>query len=109
LHGLFARFRQLNRPGPLLTGIDFEKSGAVIAACQAITDTAYRELLVTGTHIGLAHPFAAPIVIDCVNIIKTGDKIAFEHRFAGSRRQVPPAFRGPAVGILVADGDADAA
>jgi hypothetical protein len=106
---LFTRFRQLHGPGPLLAGIDFEKSGAVIAARQTVADAADREFLVAGAHKGLTHPFAAAIVIDRVDIIITGDEIAFQYGFAASCRQVPPALGGPAIGILVADGDTDPA
>ena len=109
LRRLLARFGELHGPGALLAGIDLEKAGAVVAARQAIADAADRELLVAGAHVGLSHPFAAAIVVDGVDIIITRDEIALEHGLAGARRQVPPAFRGPAVGILVADGDADAA
>jgi hypothetical protein len=57
----------------------------------------------------LAHPFAAAIVIAGIDIIITRDEIAFQHGFAGSRLQVPPALGGPAIRILIADGDADPA
>src|SRR4029077_16430912 len=66
---LFARFRQLHRPCPLPPGIHLKKPAAVIAARQAVADTADREFLVTGTHIGLTHPFAAVIVIYGVDIV----------------------------------------
>src|SRR5579862_5470219 len=109
LYRLLTRFGKLNRPGALFAGIDLEEAGAVVAARQAIADAADREFLVAGAHIGLPHPFAAAIVIDRVEIIVSRHKIALEHRFARPCRQVPPAFRRPALPILVADGDADAA
>jgi hypothetical protein len=31
----------------------------------------------------------------------SGDEIAREYVFAGARRQIPPTFRGPAVGVLI--------
>src|ERR1700733_9860657 len=109
LYGLLARFGQLHGPGALFAGIDLEKAGAVVTAGQAIADAADRKFLVAGAHIGFAHPFAAAIIIDGVDIIITGDKAAFEHRLATACRQVPPAFRGPALPVLVADGDTDPA
>ena len=35
---MLARFGELYRPGALLAGIDFEESGAVVAAGEAIAD-----------------------------------------------------------------------
>ena len=84
-----------------------KKPRAVEAARQTIADAADGEFLVARAHNGLSHPFAAAIVVDGVDIIITGNKISLEHGLAGARRQIPPAFRGPAVGVLVADGDAD--
>ena len=107
--GCSAEFGQLHRPGALLAGIDLEKAGAVITVRQTIADAANRELLVAGAHKGLPHPFAAAIVVDGIDIIITRDEIALEHGLAGPGRQIPPAFRGPAVGVLVADGDSDPA
>src|SRR6516225_191988 len=106
---LFARFRQLHGPGALFTGIDFEEPGAVITARQAVADALDREFLVTGAHKSLTHPFAAAIVIYGVDIIITGHEIALQYGFAGSRRQVPPALGGPAIGVFVTDGNADPA
>ena len=106
LRRLLAQFGQLHGPGPLLAGIDLEKSGTVIAAWETITDAADRELLVAGAHKGLPHPLAAVIVVDCVDIIITRDEITLEHGLAGAGGQIPPAFRGPAVGILITDGHA---
>jgi len=74
LHRLFARFRQLQGPGPLPPGINFEKPGAVIAAGQAVADAADGELLVANAHNGLSHPFAAAIVVDGVDIITTSPR-----------------------------------
>src|SRR5208282_2126075 len=109
LRRLLARFGELDGPRGLFAGIHLEEAGAVIAAGETITDAADREFPVAGAHKGLPHPFAAMIVVDGVDIIITRDEIALEHGFAAARRQIPPAFRGPAVGVLVADGDADPA
>ena len=81
----------------------------VIAVRQAVANAADRELPVARAHIGPSRPFAAAIVVDGVDIIITRDQIALEHGLAGSRRQVPPAFGGPAVSVLIADRDADPA
>ena len=109
LRRLLARFGQLHGPGALFAGIDLEEAGAVKTARQTIGDAANGELLVAGAHKGLSHPFPAAVVIDSVDIIISCDEIALEDGFAGARGQIPPAFRGPAVGVLVADRDADAA
>src|SRR5262249_58342500 len=46
LHGcLVGRFGELDGPGRLGAGIDFEKAGAIIAAREAIVSTADGELL----------------------------------------------------------------
>ena len=80
-----------------------------IAARQAILGAPNGEFLVARAHVGLARPFAAAVVVDRVDVIEARDQRAAQQRFAGSRRQVPPAFGGPALGVLVADRDADPA
>ena len=101
---------ELHRPGALLAGVDLEEAGAVEAARQAILGALDGELLVAGAHVGLARPFAAAVVVDRIDVIEARDQGPLEHRLAGARRQIPPAFGDPAaVGVLVADGDADAA
>src|SRR5215472_7498201 len=100
---------ELHGPGALLAGIDLEEAGAVIAVGEAIADAADRELAVARAHVEMSGTFAASIVVDGIDIIKTCDEVALEHGLAGARRQVPPAFGGPAVGIFVADRDADPA
>ena len=108
--GAFRGVGELHRPGALLAGVDLEEAGAVEAARQAILDAADGELLVARAHEGLARPFAAAVVVDRVDVIEARDQGALEQRLAAARRQVPPAFGGPAaVGVLVADRDADAA
>ena len=109
LRRLLARFGQLHGPSALFAGIDLEEAGAVKTARQTIGDAANGELLVAGAHEGLPHPLPAVVVIDSVNIIISCDEIALEDGFAGARGQIPPALRGPAVGVLVTDRDADAA
>jgi len=103
---LFTGFCQLDGPGPLLAGIDFEKASAVITACQTIGDAANGELLVARAHKGLPHPLPAVLVIDRVDVVISRDEIALEYVFAGARRQIPPTFRGPAVGVLITNRDA---
>ena len=103
---LFTGFCQLDGPSPLLAGIDFEKASAVITACQTIGDAANSELLVACAHKGLPHPLPAVLVIDSVDIVISRDEIALEYVFAGARRQIPPTFRGPAAGVLIANRDA---
>ena len=65
--------------------------------------------LVLGTHIGLASPCPAPIIIYGVKIVISGNEIAFQQCFAGLRSDIPPSFRRPALVIAVANGDANAA
>src|SRR3954463_11093653 len=109
LRGLVTRFGELHRPGALLGRIDLEEAGAVIAARKAVLDALDGEFLVARAHEGLAGPFAAPVVVDRIHIVETRDELTFHQSFAFSWCQVPPAFRGPAFGILVADRDADPA
>src|SRR5262245_2143342 len=45
---------QLHRPGTLLAGIDLEKSGAVVAARQAVLGAANGEFFFAGTHVVFA-------------------------------------------------------
>src|SRR6185312_375512 len=94
---------------PLLAGVHLEKAGSVKAARQAIVGAANGELLVARAHEGAAGPLAAAVVVDRVDVIVTRDQRAAQQRFAGSWRNVPPAFGGPAFRILVTDGDAHAA
>src|SRR6516162_501021 len=82
-----------------------EAAGAVIASRQTIGAAANDEFLVAGAHEGLAHPLAAVVVINSVDIIISCDEIALEDGFAGAGGQIPPTLRGPAIGILVADRD----
>ena len=100
---------QLHRPGALLAGVDLEEAGAVIAARQAVLGAADGEFLLARAHEGLAGPFAAAVVVDRVDVIVTRDQCAAQQRFARARRNVPPAFGGPALVVLVADRDADPA
>ena len=69
-------------PGPLLSGVNLEKAGAIIAARQAVVGTANREFFFTGTHVGLAGPFTATIIIDGVDVIVTRDQCASQQRLA---------------------------
>src|ERR1700686_3776938 len=109
LRGLLGGLGELHGPGTLLAGIDFEEAGAVVAMGEAVADAADGEFPVAGAHIGPSRPFAAAIVVDGVDIIKTRDEIALEYGLPGSWRPVPPAFGGPAVGVLIADRDSDPA
>src|SRR4051812_17288603 len=67
----FTRFGQLHGPGPLFAGIDFEEAGAVIAARQAILGAADREFLVARAHESLSRPFAATVIVDRIDVIKS--------------------------------------
>src|SRR5690606_4111537 len=60
-------------------------------------------------HDGLAAPRAALVVIDREYVVVAGDEAALEKRLAGICADVPPPFARPALGVLVAEGDADAA
>src|ERR1700689_1377620 len=84
LRRLLGGFGELHGPGALLAGIDPEEAGAVIAVGQAIADAADGELPVARAHVGPSRPFAAAIVVDGIDIIKTCDEIALEHGFSGS-------------------------
>ena len=107
--GVSLAFGQLHGPGALLAGIDLEEAGAVETARQAILGALDGEFLVARAHECLSRPFAAAVVIERVDIIKPRDKRAAQQGFAASRGHVPPAFGGPALGILVAERDADPA
>src|SRR3981081_1484585 len=108
LHGcLIGRFGELDGPGRLVAGIDFEKACTIIAARQAIVGAADGELLFPRTHEGLAGPFAAAIVVDRVNVIEPGDEGSPQHGLAAAGGDVPPALGGPALVLLVTDRDAD--
>src|SRR5712692_8965251 len=109
LRRLLGRLGELHRPRTLLAGVHLEEPGLLEAAGEAVLDAADGELLVARAHEGLPRPFAAAVVVDRVDIIEAGDERALEQRVAAARRQVPPPLGGPAVAVLVADGDADAA
>src|SRR6185437_4035605 len=96
-------------PGALFAGVDLEITGAVVTARQTVADAAYGKLLFARTHEGVAGPFAAAVVVDRVDVIIARDQRAAQQSFASARRHVPPAFGGPALGILVAERDADPA
>src|SRR6516165_9673896 len=71
LHGhLVRRFRQLDGPGRLVAGIDFEEAGTVITAGETVFGAADREFLLARAHKGLPGPFAAAVVIDRIDIIE---------------------------------------
>src|ERR1700730_15601262 len=101
------RLGQLHRPRRLLAGIDLEEPGAVEAARKAIRGALDGELFLACAHEGLARPFAAVIIVDRIDIIKTRDKNSAQQGLAGARREIPPALGGPALVLLVADRDAD--
>ena len=105
----FVGFGQLHGPGALFAGIDLEEAGAVEAARQAILGALDGEFLVARAHEGLSRPLAAAVVIERIDIIKPCDKRAAQQGFAAPRGDVPPAFGGPALGVLVAERDADPA
>src|SRR5215470_28663 len=104
---LVCRFGELDGPGRLVAGIDFEEAGAVVAARQAIVGAADGEFLFPRAHEGLTRPFAAAVVVDRVDVIEAGDERAPQYGLATAGGNVPPTFRGPAVVLLVADGDPD--
>ena len=109
LRRLVGRFGELHRPGRLLAGVDLEEAGAVIAARQAILGAADGEFLLARAHERAAGPFAAAVVVDRVDVVVARDQRPAQNRLAGARGQVPPAFGGPLLGVLVADRDADPA
>ena len=103
------RFGELDRPALLFAGIDFEEAAAVEAAGEAILRAADRELPLAGAHEGAAAPFAAPVVIDRVDVVEPGAELPLQQGLAAARIQVPPALRHPALRIAIAERDADAA
>ena len=109
LRGLFIGFGQLHGPSSLFAGIDFEEPGAVEPARQAILGALDGEFLVTRTHEGLSRPFAAAVIVEGVDVIEARDKRSAQQRFATAGGYVPPAFGGPALGVLVAERNADPA
>src|SRR4029077_11212627 len=96
-------------PVALLAGIDFEKTGLLVAALLAFLYVANGEGLVVGAHVQGAAPFPATIIVDGVDVIEPGNKYTLQQGLAGVRGNVPPAFRGPTLDIAIADGDADPA
>src|SRR5215831_11626335 len=108
LHGrLVGGLGQLYGPGRLVTGIDFEKAGAVVAAREAIVGSADGELLFPRAHEGLAGPFATAIVVDRIDVVEAGDERAAQDGLAAAGGDVPPALGGPAFVLLVTDRDPD--
>ena len=100
------RVGEADSPVTLLAGVDFKKTSALIAALYAFLHVANGERLVVGAHVQGAAPFPAAVVVDSVDIIESGNQHTLEKRLAGVRGDVPPAFRGPALDVAVADGDA---
>src|SRR5215470_5352541 len=105
---LVGRFGQLNGPGRLVTRIDLEEAGAVIAARQAVVRAADGEFFFPRAHEGLTRPFPAAVIIHGVNVVEPRDEPASQHGLAAASGNVPPALGGPAVVFLVADRDPDA-
>src|SRR5260370_13773114 len=104
---LVGRFGKLNRPRGLVARVDFEEAGAVITARQAIVGPADGELLFPRAHEGLAGPFPAAIVVHGGDVIQAINQAASQYGLAATCGNVPPALGGPALVLLVADGDAD--
>src|SRR4029077_6240270 len=96
-------------PVPFLASVDLEEARPLETALHAVLSVADGERFGVGTHIKSACPFAAAVIGDRVDIIEETKQPALKQRFAGMRGDVPPAFGGPAFGILIADGDADSA
>src|SRR6516225_9984553 len=91
VHGcLVGRFGELDGPGRLVAGIDFEKAGAIIAAREAIVRTADGELLFPRAHECLARPFSAAVVVDGIDVIEARDECAPQHGLAAAGGDVPP-------------------
>src|SRR5262249_25558480 len=77
LHGyLVGRFGELDGPGRLVAGIDFEKAGAIIAAREAIVRTADGELLFPRAHECLAGPFSTAVIVDRIDVIEARNERA---------------------------------
>ena len=93
----FARIGQADGPVIGLSGVDLEKSRALIAAFRAFLHPPDCERLVCRAHEVLAGPFAAAVVVDGVDVQISGSGRPLSKRFAGLRRDVPPAFGRPAV------------
>src|SRR5882724_5146000 len=108
LHGrLIGRFGQLDGPRRLIAGVDLEKSGAIIAAREAIVGAADGELFFPRAHEGLTGPFATAIVIDGVDVVEARNQRAPQHGLAAAGGDVPPPLGRPALVLFVSDRDAD--
>src|SRR5258708_15181247 len=86
-----------------------EEAGAVETRRQEILGAFDAEFLVARAHEGLSRPLAAAVVIECIDVIIAGDQRAAQQRLAAPRGHVPPALGGPALGVLIAERDADPA
>src|SRR3974390_1344011 len=75
---------QLHRPGALLASVDLEESGAVEAARQAVVGAVNGEFLFARAHESVARPFAAMVVVDRIDVIKTRHQRAAQQLFAGA-------------------------
>src|SRR5690606_30707854 len=104
---LAVRVGELDGPASLVTRVDFEEAVAIEAAGQAVLRSPDRELALPGAHEGAPAPLAAAIVVDRVDVVEPAGELPAEKRFAAARRQVPPSFRHPALGVAVAEGHAD--
>src|ERR1700748_3110454 len=106
---LFVGIRELHSPGLLFAGVDLEETCAIIPARQAILGAAHGEFLVARTHECLTRPFATAVIVNRVDVIESGDQRSTQQRLARPGCKVPPAFSGPPILVLVADGNADPA
>src|SRR4029450_2250108 len=87
--------------------VDLEKSGAIIAAREAIVGAADGELFFPRAHEGLTGPFAAAIVVDGVDIVEARNQRAPQHGLAAAGGDVPPPLGRPALVLFISDRDPD--
>ena len=66
----------------MLSGVDLEKTCAIIATRQAVVGAADRKFFLTRTHVSLAGPFATAIIVDGIDVIVTRDQCTPEQRLA---------------------------
>src|SRR5258707_11268638 len=107
LRRLLVRVGELHGPGALFASVDLEKPGAVKAAGEAILRATDREFLVARAHERLSRPFAAAVIVDCIDIVEAGREFPAQQGLATAGGNVPPTLRRPAFPVLVADGHPD--
>src|SRR5690606_28998374 len=97
--------------GPILgvTRIHFKEARTPVSPTLAVGNVPDGEGLVLSAHVVRAGPFTTAVVVYRVNVDEAARYGSLEESFAGLGSDVPPALGGPALGVLVTDGDTDTA